>query len=369
MSFHNPLPGLPLIENPFFDRILEDRDFDGELKRIATDLRRDGFAVFDFPDEEIFERAERIKTALHGSYDWENWKAHGFPSGQGLRVQDAWAFDEDVRKIAVNARILEILEKLYGRRAIPFQTLNFPVGTQQHYHSDSVHFSSLPERFMCGVWLALEDIDEDNGPLVYYPGSHQWPIFTNEHIGKLIKDGDKFSQEAYEDLWQKLVAVHDAKPQKFHARKGQALIWLANLLHGGDKHKSPDRTRWSQVTHYFFEDCAYYTPMGSVPLIGPFGLREIHDISTGRTVGNKILGEPVSLEEFGSKKQKMLKRENFDASHYLAANPDVQASGMDAYEHYRAHGFREGRSLGAPPQEKPRSYLDLFMSLLRRRIA
>jgi len=33
---------------------------------------------------------------------------------------------------------------------------------------------------MCGVWLALEDIDADNGPLIYYPGSHRGPHFGNE---------------------------------------------------------------------------------------------------------------------------------------------------------------------------------------------
>jgi len=302
MNFHNPLPGVPLIENPFFDRIIAESNFDDEIVKIAHDLRRNGFAVLDFPDAEIDARAERIKEALHGSYNWEHWKAHGFAAGGGLRLQDAWPYNEDIRSIAVNARILDILGKLYGRRAIPFQTLNFPVGTQQHYHTDSVHFSSLPERFMCGVWLALEDIDEDNGPLVYYPGSHQWPIFTNEHIGKLIKDGDRFSQDAFEDLWQKLVETHGVKPQTFLARKGQALIWLANLLHGGDRQKDAERTRWSQVTHYFFEDCAYYTPMGSVPLIGPYGLRNIHDIARGETVENKILGETLRLEDFSPKR-------------------------------------------------------------------
>ena len=33
----------------------------------------------------------------------------------------------------------------------------------------------MPEGFMCGVWVALEDMDMENGPLVYYPGSHKLP--------------------------------------------------------------------------------------------------------------------------------------------------------------------------------------------------
>ena len=35
------------------------------------------------------------------------------------------------------AAVLALLGKLYGRQGFPFQTLNFPVGTQQHLHSDS----------------------------------------------------------------------------------------------------------------------------------------------------------------------------------------------------------------------------------------
>jgi ectoine hydroxylase-related dioxygenase (phytanoyl-CoA dioxygenase family) len=38
---------------------------------------------------------------------------------------------------------------------------------------------------MCGVWIALEDVDERNGPLVYLPGSHKLPelYLTNFGLG------------------------------------------------------------------------------------------------------------------------------------------------------------------------------------------
>ena len=48
-----------------------------------------------------------------------------------------------------------------------------------------------------------------------------------------------------------------------YLKRGQALIWAANLLHGGEPVAKPERTRKSQVTHCYFDDCSYYTPFRS----------------------------------------------------------------------------------------------------------
>ena len=39
-----------------------------------------------------------------------------------------------------------------------------------------MHFSSIPERFLAGVWVALEDTNKYNGLLAVVPGSHKFPI-------------------------------------------------------------------------------------------------------------------------------------------------------------------------------------------------
>ena len=278
MPTASSLPGIPPIESPLFEQIFADGSRSPEVLDLARRLRRDGFAVLRFPDETFDERAERIKTRL---------------AGVDGRRQDAWKSDDDVRAIAVNPGILELLSILYGRRPIPFQTLNFPVGTQQHFHSDAVHFSSVPERFMCGVWVALEDIHPGAGPLEYYPGTHAWPICSYEQIGRHYDHGDPASQETYHDAWADMVRAAGVEKQLFMARKGDALIWCANLLHGGSRREDRRRTRWSQVTHYYFEDCAYYTPMMSDPFRGIIAFRDIVDIGTGQVVPNRINGAPV----------------------------------------------------------------------------
>jgi ectoine hydroxylase-related dioxygenase (phytanoyl-CoA dioxygenase family) len=215
-----------------------------------------------------------------------------------MRIQDAWTFNSAVRRLATNSTIIDLLSQIYGRQAIPFQTLNFPVGTQQHFHSDMVHFSSSPERFMCGVWVAFEDTDADNGPLIYYPGSHRLPFLTNEQLGICARDlSSPPSQSLYHQYWEKLVETHDLKEIQFHAKKGQALIWLANLLHGGAPQRDRNRSRWSQVTHYYFSDCSYFTPMTSDVFMGKIAFRDIVSIVTGEKISNKYLGSCIS-EDF-----------------------------------------------------------------------
>ncbi|MDX3883202.1 MAG: phytanoyl-CoA dioxygenase family protein [Sphingomonas sp.] len=287
-------PGLPAVEAPLFEPAAPEYGLTGQEQAIARSLHERGFALFDFPDTQLDARIERIKTRLGPHFQVDFSDAESDKTAGLGRIQDAWQFDEDVRAIATNEAVIALLSKLYGRDPFPFQTLNFPVGTQQGIHSDSVHFSSLPERFMCGIWLAMEDTGPDNGPLFYVPGSHCWPIVTNAMIGRRGYGGRLSSaQDPYGPAWQALCEAHGAQAEQFHARKGQALIWCANLLHGGSSVRDPRRTRWSQVTHYYFDDCIYYTPAFSDEALGRLDRRSPVDIRDGRPRQGRYLGEQV----------------------------------------------------------------------------
>ncbi|MGN8108351.1 phytanoyl-CoA dioxygenase family protein [Paraburkholderia sp. 22098] len=350
--FVNPLPGVPDVESPFFDQLFAAKETSAEVLSIASQLREKGYAIIDFPDAEFNARAERIKSKFSTTFDFDHWREELWHKNDSLRVQDAWESDADVRAIATNPAVLKLLGDIYGRRAIPFQTLNFPVGTQQPIHNDSIHFSSVPERFMCGVWVALEDVDGSNGALEYYPGSHKFPTYANEHMGVCsatqYKPTGHYPQ--YLDLWRQLIAAAGIDAKTFHAKKGQALIWAANLLHGGSKQTDPARTRWSQVTHYYFENCVYYTPVVSDPAFGRTYYRQIKDASTGFIQPNVYSGVEVDHEVIERSMPNAFERyvkpappSDFDPAGYLRLNPDVANAGADATEHYLEHGRREGR--------------------------
>jgi len=361
------LPGVPLVESPFFDEHVE--KLPPAYASIARDLNRQGYAVFDFPDECIVEKMDGIMREFPAKFGWGAWREG---KAYSVRAQDAWKDDWRVREIAANPDVIDLLSALYGRRAFPFQTLNFPVGTQQDGHADYVHFNSIPDRFMCGVWLAFEDIDEDNGPLFYYPGSHRWPTYQNEHLGvshrQLAHSHSEYDR--YVRLWERMARKQGVKREIFRAKKGQALIWAANLVHGGSVQNDPSRTRWSQVTHYFFEGCAYTTPLANDVYQGRTLYRDIVDVATGEPVRNVVTGIEVddALIEAArpafTAKAEMQPADrpapealdsrfaghptlppDFDPGNYLEANPDVAAAKVDPYQHYVLFGRAEGRPI------------------------
>jgi ectoine hydroxylase-related dioxygenase (phytanoyl-CoA dioxygenase family) len=174
------------------------------------------------------------------------------------RIQDAWKFSENIHRIATAPDVLVMLRELYGREPKPFQTLSFPTGTLQKPHADSVHFNSCPPTFMTGVWVALEDVDEQNGAIEYYPGSHFLPEYNMSDVPAPPLE-ERYAD--YEVFIQKVIKDFDLKPARACMKKGHALLWSSNLIHAGGERADLYRSRHSLVTHVYYEGTKYYTPM------------------------------------------------------------------------------------------------------------
>lgn len=322
---------IPLIDHHEFDALTE--DFTVFEKEVAVSLRDKGYAVIDFPDPDFDEHAASIISDLSEVLRQPGDADAG--ERRSVRVQDR--DHSSVKSLAGNKEIINLLSKVYGKRAFPFQTLNFSLGTQQPIHSDDVHFSSYPKGFMCGVWVALEDIHPDAGPLEFYPGSHHLQNIDGINLGQHPFENptaqpDVFGegiQNPLQSLWHDALETSKIKPDQFIAKRGQALIWVYNLLHGGSHQKDLGRTRWSQVTHYYFEGCDYYTPVSSEYGDGKLAYRDnVTDLRDHKLMSAKPT--PVLPSDF-------------DGERYLQLHADVAADGADPVHHWMHHGFFEGR--------------------------
>lgn len=290
---------LPWVESPFFNDIVESQQLSDAQRKLAKEYNQNGFIVVKNAFSE--ELLENVKSEMHSKGFNPDFKTD-IPRNE-QRVQDLWLHSVPVKEVASNGKILETLAMLYGREAIPFQTLNFPVGSQQRAHSDTIHFSSLPARFMCGVWVALEDITKEQGPVFYYPGSHKLPEYTFSDFKISVEDTNYYDYPAYEDFIEKVVKTHGSEKRLFEAKKGDALIWSSNIIHGGSPVLKEGSTRYSQVTHYYFKDCIYYTPMLSNMVTNELFLRhDVKDIRTGEVVPQSFNGISLNHIQTGSSK-------------------------------------------------------------------
>lgn len=265
----------------------------GVLKA-AHDLRTEGLHVFDPGfSAALIDEAARLTASLEG---------------RCRRAQDLWRREPAVRRLAAEAGVLDLLSAVYGRRAAPFQTLNFPVGTEQPPHADTFFFSTEPAGFMCGVWIALEDIAEDQGALVYYPGSQRLPAIEGLDLA------GRGGAQAYSDVIAERLAEANLTARRAPVKKGEAVIWAAGLVHGGGAITRPGATRLSQVTHYYFADCVYCVPQyRDRPDRGAY-VRQPFDLARGRFLANRFHGRrvrPAARALAGAWADRLLRRVRF----------------------------------------------------------
>lgn len=176
------------------------------------------------------------------------------------KIMFANKLSEPIKKSTYHPLLKNVLEFLLDKEVAPFQTLNFNKGSGQLAHSDSIHMTTYPLGYLIAAWVALEDIHEDSGPLFYYPGSHKLPYLLNddfENYSTRFSLGKK-NYKDYEEVTQHIIEEQKMQPKVFLAKKGDVLIWHANLIHGGMPVVNKYLTRKSMVIHYYAKDVIKY---------------------------------------------------------------------------------------------------------------
>lgn len=253
-----------------------------ELIMMYNQFRDLGYIVVDLVDIDCEKIIKEISNKIErGDFVAQN---PGYQYSNSPRIFEAWRDCKNVLELARHRKILAILKFIYHRDPIPFQTINFKIGSNQPLHSDVIHFTSEPPGWTVGAWTALEKMDKDNGTLRFIPTSHKLPYIYLQQIGldnvdpELPKaELDKKQIEVYRGYEEFIRDLSSNFCEEiFIANPGQTLLWAANLIHGGAKIKDESRTRWSQATHYFFKGCnRYYSPLFSNPFNGKYADKDL----------------------------------------------------------------------------------------------
>ena len=263
-------PDIPWLDQPGALERLEQRvefqQFEENLKNKIRQFVTEGYTVLEnfFPEKDTAALNKEVDELLATGKAGFNFTGRKiFNLWENSRLADEQFFR--------NPELNRLLSFLLGKKVIPFQSLNFTLGSEQRAHSDSIHMTTEPPGYLIATWAALEDCTEENGPLFYYPGSHRLPfVMTDDYdSGNTALTIGEHNNRHYEDKIEQIIREKALKKQLFVARRGDVLIWHANLLHGGSPITKPGATRRSMVCHYFAEGVICYHEMSQRPALMP----------------------------------------------------------------------------------------------------
>eukprot|EP00933_Yihiella_yeosuensis_P079751 TRINITY_DN93163_c0_g1_i1.p1 TRINITY_DN93163_c0_g1~~TRINITY_DN93163_c0_g1_i1.p1 ORF type:complete len:522 (+),score=82.57 TRINITY_DN93163_c0_g1_i1:79-1644(+) len=166
-------------------------------------------------------------------------------------------------RIFYNARIISIVSRLLGGPARLLQVLVFERGSQQSMHDDSWYLQgSDVTGGVVGVWIALDEVNLENGPVFYFPGSHQRQEWVYNPEGRSRKErmnlpggvaADKDFQDAVYRQAQMEIQTAGFQKKIFLPSPGDIGIWHERLLHGAEPILNWKMSRLSVVIHYVLD--------------------------------------------------------------------------------------------------------------------
>ncbi len=151
---------------------------------------------------------------------------------QQLGQYDAW-----FHELFTSGRTRQLAETLLRGTVVPknIQYFNKPpgLGRPTPPHQDGYYFMLEPCEAIT-MWLALEEVDEDNGCVRYVPGSHKLGMRKHTRTNTL-----GFSQGIVD-----YPNEHDRLGElALPAQSGDLLVHHAMTIHRADENRSPDRSR------------------------------------------------------------------------------------------------------------------------------
>lgn len=163
------------------------------------------------------------------------------------QIQQMGDHDPWFSELVTVGRFREVAELLLGGPVVPknIQYFNKPPGVGQPTpaHQDGYYFMLAPCEAVT-MWLALEDVDEENGCVRYVKGSHKQGMREHARTQTL-----GFSQGIVD-----YPTVADRESEiAFPAKTGDLLVHHALTIHRADGNRSANRTRRALGFIYYSE--------------------------------------------------------------------------------------------------------------------
>lgn len=167
------------------------------------------------------------------------------------QIVNIWEASAPFHQLISNLKIVEEITQLTDNKTVrlwhdQIQYKPPTIGAPNHWHQDSPYWQILkPKDCQITAWVALDDVDEENGCMRMVPGSHLWGV----HIGFLesLPDFDSMPDN---------FEGHSLKVVSCPVKKGEVHYHHSLTWHGSGKNLS-GRPRRAIALHYMSEETCY----------------------------------------------------------------------------------------------------------------
>jgi len=265
----------------------------GLTSQQLADWERDGFLILrDFMSRDEIARVKAVVddewtnaaandhlvdvlTGPHAGAAFKMAEAPEGSRGEVYKLNNLFARRTEIRQVALAPKLRKVLSQLLDGEPLICNSLNFERGSQQDFHIDTWYMPPPVDGKLVAASIAIDEVDGDNGPMAYYPGSHRIPAYRFS-TGRLNMVPEEAPQcMAHLD---REIKARGLQQVEFRGKSGDVFIWHAQLLHAGRPIRDMAKTRSSLVVHYW--------RVGDLP-----GEQVRADPAAGSYLGHTLRGE------------------------------------------------------------------------------
>ncbi|MDZ7962613.1 MAG: phytanoyl-CoA dioxygenase family protein [Aulosira sp. DedQUE10] len=202
------------------------------------------------------------------------------PEASVEHTSSLWLVDPDFRALVFESPLSTIAAQLLQSEKLNFLADGFfikkPKATSRVGWHNDLPYWPIQGWQCCKIWLALDNVNEENGRLEYIKGSHQW--------GKELREDSNPS-------W--FVEPEPHELLSWDMEPGDCLVHHLLTIHHSVTNIS-SRQRRAVVTNWTGDDVTYYPR----PKAWPFRSLEEIDLPEFNSLKTKKTGEPIDCDMF-----------------------------------------------------------------------
>lgn len=179
------------------------------------------------------------------------------PGESGFPGCTPFTHESAMRRLLLSPEVVDAVESIVGEPVGLHLALTGWVSTERTWHQDG--YLNPPEvgDSYCGVWIALDEILSEAGPLEVIPGSQLWPGPSRQDVLDQLEEHErtdpnwpKLAERFVTAIWENEIERRSAPSYTFLGEKGDVLFWHPNLVHRGSPPAVPGTRRPCLIAHY-----------------------------------------------------------------------------------------------------------------------